>query len=1228
LNPLEQREVEAESMPSGDRMTPLPSRNRSYALRATLGYALASAVWIFFSDAMLARIADPSTMTELATFKGLIYVVLSATLIHVVVRHAPVPTPDEEPTVSGLSKAPLIALVFAIVTIVVISNVAYRVVFATQRDDHAAKLGVITTLEAEGLSAWLRDRETDARAILADTGPLAWTAGSIEPHERERVTEEVSWHAMLHGFGGAEIVTSEGRTVFGDVGGIVSASARAATLRSVVAGEPVAHTLDRTPDGHLGAVVAAPVVEDGVVRAIGLFALRLDQHIGRFLAATDGEVETLLVTPTGTTVVLRAPARPATPTTIEPADPLAAEMVADVVARDSPTDRAFIAASHAIGATGWTLVSRIDEDDALAGLRHFALAVGISLAIAFLACVGLAYFLWQRQTLTASLRELRQQKLAAAAEDRYRATFEDVAVGIVHLSREGRWLRLNPAFMAITGYSADELMGMPALAIFAGDDRTAAEASVERLFAGLVPNCIAERRVARRDGTIILVRISATLVDDGAYLVAVVEDITERRATEDALRISEERFDLAMRGANDGLWDLDLVDGSVYFSPRWKTMLGWDPDEIPDRLESHEALVHPDDLERARARVYDIIEGRAESYSCEFRMRAKSGDWRHILSRAFVVRDASGRPVRMVGTHVDITERKHDEIELRRAAAVFSDTREGVVITDPNGVIVEVNPAFTTITGWPRDEVLGRSMNIVKSGHQDTAFYRAMWRQLTTEGHWQGEVWNRRRDGEVFPQWLTISTVRDAAGEVIHRVGTFTDIGPLKKSQERLTHLALHDHLTDLPNRLLLLERLESAVAQIGWDGMGAVLFLDLDRFKTVNDSLGHAVGDELLHAVARRLLATLPDGATLARLGGDEFVGLLPSIGDASEAAALAREWVRRLEAVFDLADGREIWVSGSVGIACFPTHGVVADTLLQHADAALYEAKAVGGGTHRFYDETMTAAASRRLDLEAGIRRALDNGEFELHYQPLVRVADRRIVGVEALLRWRDPVRGLVPPDTFLPVAEETGLILQIGEWVLETACRQMRVWLDAGLPIELMAVNLSPREFQRIDVAERVAAVLAEVGLDPHRLEIEITEGALMEQGPALDQKLAALRGHGIRLAVDDFGTGWSSLAYLRRMPIQKLKIDRSFIRDIAQDPTAASIAATVVQLARTLGLEVLAEGVETADQLAVLERLGCDTVQGWLFSRALPARDVPPMLTGRDLDDARPPLSVAS
>ncbi len=1215
-------------MKSEERTTPSCSANRSYALRATLGYVVASAAWIFFSDAMLARIADPATMAELATFKGLLYVIMSAALIHVVLRHAPAPTVESTAAGTGPSRAPLIALTFAMVAILVISHVAYRVVFATQRDDHAAKLRVITRLEAEGLSAWLRDREADARAILADTGPLAWTAGAIEPHERERVIEEVSWHGMLHGFGAAEVVAPDGRSVFGDVGRIVSPSARATVLRAVAAGELSAHALDRTPDGRLGAVVAAQIAEDGETRAVGMFALYLEKDIGRFLAATDGEVETLLVTPAGTTVVLRAPARPVDPSKSELAGQNAPAMVADVIVRGTLSDRAYIAASHVIGSTGWTLVSRLDEDVALAGLRHFALAVGISLAAAFLACVGLAYFLWQRQTLTASLRELRQQKLAAAAEDRYRATFEDVAVGIVHLSHEGRWLRLNPAFTAITGYSADELMGMPALAIFVGDDRDAAAASVERLFAGLVPNCIAERRIARKDGKIVLVRISATLVDDGAYLVAVVEDITERRAIEDALRISEERFDLAMRGANDGLWDLNLIDGSVYFSPRWKTMLGWDPDEIPDRLESHEALVHPDDLAKAKERLFDIIDGRTESYSCEFRMRAKSGDWRHILSRAFIVRDASGRPVRMVGTHVDITERKHDEIELRRAAAVFSDTREGIVITDPNGVIVEVNPAFTTITGWPRDEVIGRSMNLVKSGRQDTAFYRAMWRQLKAEGHWQGEVWNRRRDGEVFPQWLTISTVHDAAGEVIHRVGTFTDIGPLKKSQERLTHLALHDHLTDLPNRLLLLERLENAIAQVGWDGMGAVLFLDLDRFKTVNDSLGHAVGDELLHAVARRLLATLPDGATLARLGGDEFVGLLPTIADAEDAAAIAREWVARLETVFDLSGGREIWVSGSVGIACFPTHGIVADTLLQHADAALYEAKAAGGGTHRFYDEAMTAAASRRLDLEAGIRRALDNDEFELHYQPLVRVTDRRIIGVEALLRWRDPVRGLVPPDTFLPVAEETGLILQIGEWVLATAGRQMRRWLDAGLPIELMAVNLSPREFQRIDVAERVAAVLAEVGLDPRRLEIEITEGALMEQGPILDQKLAALRGHGIRLAVDDFGTGWSSLAYLRRMPIQKLKIDRSFIRDIAQDPTAASIAATVIQLARTLGLEVLAEGVETAEQLAVLERLGCDTVQGWLFSRALPARDVPLMLTGRDIAAPPPPLSVAS
>ncbi|WP_407049991.1 EAL domain-containing protein [Methyloraptor flagellatus] len=811
-----------------------------------------------------------------------------------------------------------------------------------------------------------------------------------------------------------------------------------------------------------------------------------------------------------------------------------------------------------------------------------------------------------------------------SVDDRYRATFEQVHIGLVHVTADLRWADFNDAFLAITGYGPAALADVSVADLLHPDDREPILASLARLLAGDVGACVStanvdglERRVLRADGTIAYVAISATAAVDpasgGRYVIAAVTDVTERHLAVQALKASEERFELAMRGANDGLWDENLLTGEIYYSPRWKTMLGYAPDELPNDLSTYRRLVHPEDRVRALEQVRAVVEQGSDSFICEFRLQAKSGEWRHILSRGFVARGADGRALRMVGTHVDITERNEDQVGLRQAAAVFSNTQESVVITDPDGMIVNANPAFTAITGWQRHEAIGRRMNLLNSGLQDAAFYRGMWEAILETGHWQGEIWNRRRNGEVFPAWLTISTVRDAAGAVTNRVGTFIDIGQLKSSEARLAHLASHDALTDLPNRLMFSEQLARVAEQASITGrQGAVLFFDVDRFKTVNDSLGHAAGDELIVLVAERLRSLLPPDALLARLGGDEFVCLLPEADDRDGIAALAARWGRLLGEEFVLTGGRSLYVSISMGISLFPTDGVSATELLQNADAALYEAKGAGGDTFRFYRSGLTLAAAERLALEVGLRHALERKEFELHYQPIVSVVDGRIHGLEALIRWKHPTQGWIPPARFIPVAEETGLVLPIGEWVLPTACRQLQLWRSQGLGIEMVAVNLSSREFQRGNIVERVAAVLAETGLPASCLELEITEGALLEHGPEAERRFEGLRALGVRLAIDDFGTGYSSLAYLSRLPLDKLKIDRSFIRNLPDDRRSTEIARTIIALARNLGLEVLAEGVETQAQFDELVTLGCDLVQGYLFSRPLPASDLPLLL----------------
>lgn len=554
-------------------------------------------------------------------------------------------------------------------------------------------------------------------------------------------------------------------------------------------------------------------------------------------------------------------------------------------------------------------------------------------------------------------------------------------------------------------------------------------------------------------------------------------------------------------------------------------------------------------------------------------------------------------------------QRADQDVKLRLAAAVFTNTQEAIVITDAQGRVIATNPAFSTVTGYSATEIFGNTMRLIQSGQHDQAFYVEMWRKITDDGYWQGEVWNRRKNGEIYPTLLTISSVRDQNGKITNYVGSSTDLTRIRQSELKLNHLAHHDPLTELPNRRLLNSRLEQSISRAVRAGhTGAVLFLDLDRFKIVNDSLGHAAGDELLTQVAQRLKGALRATDMLARFGGDEFVLLLESTSAQAVVPAVERI-ISNLSEPFRLASGEEICVGVSVGISLFPDDGTSASELIQHADAALYQAKNGGKGTYRFYSTQLTQLASTCLAFEPQMRRALVRDEFVLHYQPLVSLADRGVIGVEALIRWNDPRRGLVSPAEFIPLAEETGLIVEMGDWVLRTACRQMRSWLDQGLCLDHLAVNISARQLQRPDFVDRVAALLCETRLPASKLELELTEGTVMAQDGASLEKLASLKSLGVRLAIDDFGTGYSSLAYLKRLPIDKLKIDRTFLADIPNDAAGTEIAAAIIALARTLRLEVLAEGVENASQAEFLVRRGCAMGQGHLFSRPVPKEVVP-------------------
>ncbi len=568
---------------------------------------------------------------------------------------------------------------------------------------------------------------------------------------------------------------------------------------------------------------------------------------------------------------------------------------------------------------------------------------------------------------------------------------------------------------------------------------------------------------------------------------------------------------------------------------------------------------------------------------------------------------------------VSITiERKRAETQLKLAAQVFEQSSEGFMITDAKHTIIKVNPAFTVITGYSESEALGQNANLLSSGRHDQDFYRHLWESIDANNYWQGEIWNRRKNGEIYPELLNISVVRDNSGNISEYVGVFADITQIKASEAQLEFLAHHDPLTSLPNRLLLFFRLEHAIDTAKREGSQlALLMLDLDRFKDVNDSFGHMAGDQLLQLVANRLMTRLRDVDTVCRLGGDEFTVLLEAISHPEDAAQIAQAIISDLSEPWTIPKNGEVLIGVSIGISLYPQHGDNPELLLQQADAALNKAKESGRNRFAYYSNEFTVAARERIELEARLRRAIVQKELRIYFQPQIDIASGNIVGAEALVRWQDPLEGLIPPSRFIPLAEQTGLITAIGAWVLKETCRQGRQWLDAGLPPLTLAVNVSPHQLRQGDISSLVAEVLRETRFPPTYLELELTESGLMESHTKVAELLNNLRAQGVRLAIDDFGTGYSSLAHLKRFPLDVLKIDKSFIDDIPHQQDDMEIAATIIAMGHTLGFKVLAEGVETQDQLAFLRMKGCDLYQGYFNSPPLTAEDFAEIFADRIL-----------
>ncbi len=691
-------------------------------------------------------------------------------------------------------------------------------------------------------------------------------------------------------------------------------------------------------------------------------------------------------------------------------------------------------------------------------------------------------------------------------------------------------------------------------------------------------------------------------------------DGLEQRVAERTAELgeSEARLTLALEASDLGLWDWDLQNNRVHHS-RMQVVFGIGLENRYGKDGSRLPDIHPDDLQRVRATLIAHLKGETESFVIEYRALCADGSELCLEDRGRVIqRDANGRALRMIGTRRDISELRSQAEQQRLAATVFEAASEGIVIMNDRYRVLAVNDACCTLSGYSREELLGHSVARIAGSPESQRQYETMREALERHGHWQGELIETRKSGEVYPQWVQLREVRDANGSVTHVVAFVSDLSVRRKIEERLRYLTHYDDLTGLANRGLLKERLQEACQRVRRNGRNmAVLYIDLDRFKLLNESLGHEAADALLREVSRRLSQTLGEADTIARLSGDEFVVLLDAYGSLSGLAHLGSRLLQRIRKPIVIGE-QELVISASIGVSLLPDNSRDAEVLLRQASTAMQQAKHLGGNTLQFFTDRPQASGMHYLQLENQLRKALEVGQLEVFYQPRLSLADDSLEAAEALVRWRHPQRGLVTPADFIPLAEETGLIIPLGEFVLREACRQARRWQQEGLADIRVSVNLSVKQLRQGNFVSLVRQVLEETGLPPAMLELELTESQLLDDIDNAISISEQLRALGVKLAIDDFGTGFSSLSYLKRFPVDYVKIDRSFISELEHSSQDAAITRAIIAMVHSLERKVVAEGVETQAQMDFLKANQCDEIQGYLLSPPVPAEQFAELL----------------
>ncbi|MEY4099365.1 MAG: hypothetical protein RL300_536, partial [Pseudomonadota bacterium] len=865
-------------------------------------------------------------------------------------------------------------------------------------------------------------------------------------------------------------------------------------------------------------------------------------------------------------------------------------------------------------------------------VRQRMVFTGALVSVVLILLLMATYVLIRRQ-----LRETRaSQRALAESEESLATTLYSIGDAVMSTDTQGRITRMNPVAVRLTGWSVEEARGRLIEEVFRIiNEQTRAPVQVpvtQVLATGEVQELANHTVLIAKDGSecpiadsaapirnsagevvgVVFVFRDETVARQAKHNVREQNQMLEQRVQERTQQLQEREQQLSrvLEGSDQGYWNWNLKTNEFTVSARWETMLGYAPGELRVDTAHWPDLVHPEDLPLALASIEQHMRGDSPDHVVEFRAKAKDGSWRWILTHGRIVdRADNGTPLVMSGTHTDVTERKQSEMAQREAGVVFDSTYEGIMVADADGLITKVNPAFTRITGYEEQEVCGCSPRILSSGRHDVRFYQELWESLTRRDFWRGEIWNKRKTGELYVVLQSISVVRDVKGNVLHYVSVFMDITQIKAHEAELDRVANYDALTNLPNRRLLSDRLQQAILRSDRSGkLCAIGFLDLDGFKLVNDRLGHAVGDQLLIGVAAHLETVLRAGDTLSRLSGDEFVLLLSEMGSLAECTQIldrVLEAVRRPVSV----SGHILGVTASVGVSLYPDDKSDPDTLLRHADQAMYLAKQAGKNRYHLFDLEIDRRVQGHLDMLEQLKDGLKRDQFVLFYQPQVDISNGEVIGAEALIRWQHPERGLLSPAEFLSHLHGSVLERLFGEWVIETALKQIEAWRIQGLDMKV-SVNVGANHLLQSDFCDRLSQILSRhSGTRPSSLELEVLETAAIGDMQQAIDIMECCRALGVNFALDDFGTGYSSLTYLRKLPADTLKIDQSFVRDMLSDPDDLSIVQGVVELAGAFHRRVIAEGVETMEHCDVLLQMGCRHVQGYGIAKPMPAQQIP-------------------